>query len=73
MTKLSRRKTVKESYRDLCYVRGHLFIHAHFPEKLPFLTPWYAQVREYQGVKNVSFSENFGYVLNDGPYNYPFI
>ena len=34
--------------------------------KLKFLTPWYALARTCacQGVKNVSFSENFVYVLN---------
>ena len=34
--------------------------YAKFSEKLTFLTPWCA----YQGVRNVSFSENFAYVLN---------
>ena len=38
-------------------------------EKLTFLTPWYAHVRTcaYQGVKNVTFSENFACVLNGWP------
>ena len=37
-----------------------------FSEKRTFLTPWYAHVCTcaYHGVKNVSFSENFAYVLN---------
>ena len=34
-----------------------------FSEKLTFLTPWYACA--YQEVSNVSFSENFAYVLNE--------
>ena len=35
-------------------------------EKLTFLTSWYAHVRTcaYQGVRNVSFSESFAYLLN---------
>ena len=42
-------------------MRDHLFNkYAKFTEKLAFLTPWCA----YQGVINVSFSENFAYVLN---------
>ena len=35
-----------------------------FSEKLTFLTPWYAHVRVYQGLRNASFSESFGNVLN---------
>ena len=49
---------------------GHpLTTYAKFFEKLTFLTPWYALVRVYQGVRNVSFSENFACVRNvmDGP------
>ena len=34
--------------------------YATFSEKLSFLTPWYARV-----VRDVSFSENFTYVLNE--------
>ena len=37
-----------------------LSTHANIYEKLTFLTLWCA----YQGAKNVSFSENFAYVLN---------
>ena len=37
-------------------------------EKLTFLTPWYAHIRvPFQGVRNVSFSKNFAYVLNGWP------
>ena len=44
--------------------RGHrLSTYAKFSEKLTFLTPWYAEV------KNVNFSENFAYVLNEWPLN----
>ena len=46
-------------------LRGHpLSTYATFSEKLTFLTPWYAHVRAYQGVRNVSFSENIAYVRN---------
>ena len=50
-------------------LRGHpLSMYAKFSKKLPFLTPWYAHVRvRIWGVRNVSFSENFAYVLNGWP------
>ena len=50
-------------------LRGHpLSMYAKFSKKLPFLTPWYAHVRvRIRGVRNVSFSENFAYVLNGWP------
>ena len=40
--------------------------YAKFSEKLTFLTPCFAHERTcaYQGVRIVSFSENFAYVLN---------
>ena len=52
--------------------------YAKFSEKLTFITPWYAHARKtnisyplirtrscaYQGLRNVSFSENFAYVLS---------
>ena len=44
----------------------HLSTCINLSEKLTFLTPWYAHVRTsaYQGARNVSFSENFAYILN---------
>ena len=46
---------------------GHpLSRYAEFSGKLMFLIPWYAPCA-YQGVRNVSFSENFGFVLNGWP------
>ena len=36
-----------------------LSTYAKFSRKLTFLTPWYARTCAYQGVKNLSFSENF--------------
>ena len=58
----------QENYLFFCIVnfnRGHLFsTYSKFSEKkLLFLTSWYA--RAYQKVRNVSFSENFAYVLNE--------
>ena len=39
-----------------------------FSEKVVFLTPWYTHVTcAYQGVRNVTFSENFANVLNELP------
>ena len=44
-------------------IRDHSFSTCtKFSEKPTFLTPWYAQ---YQGVRNISFSEYFAYVLNE--------
>ena len=42
---------------------------AKFSEKLIVLTPWYIRTRTcaYQRVRNISFSENFAYVLNEWP------
>ena len=37
--------------------------YAKLSEKLTFFNPWYAQ--GVRGVRNVSFSENFAYVLNE--------
>ena len=37
---------------------------AKFSEKLTFLTPECTRLWAYQGVRNVSFSENFAYVFN---------
>ena len=46
--------------------RGHSFsTYAKFSEKLKFDIPWYAHVTHIQGVGNVSFTEDFAYVLND--------
>ena len=46
--------------------RVHPFsTYTKFSEKLTFLTPWYAHIRvRIREVRNVSFSENFAYVLN---------
>ena len=47
-------------------LRGYpLSTYAKFSEKLTFLTPC-----AYQGVRNVSFSENFAYVINGWPLSY---
>ena len=32
-------------------------------DKLTFLTPWYAHMCAYQGIRNVSLSENFAHLL----------
>ena len=54
----------------MIYLSGHpLSTCAKFSEKLLFLTPWYAHGRVRisgagWGGGNVSFSENFAYVLN---------
>ena len=48
--------------------KGSLFsMYAKFSKKLIFLTPWYAHVRTcvYQGERNVCFSENLAYILNE--------
>ena len=51
------------------YAESSIYYSPKFSEKLTFLTPWYAHVHTcaYQGVRNVSFSENFAYVLNGWP------
>ena len=48
------------------FIRAHAFsTYAAFSGKLTFLTPLYTQLRvRNQGVRNVSFSEIFEYVLN---------
>ena len=63
---------VLRSYKLETLVKNGLIIRVYpfstyvkFSEKLTFLTPWYACA--YQGVRNVSFSENFAYVLNGWP------
>ena len=45
---------------------NYLFgMYATFFEQLTFLTPWYAHDRScITGVKNVSFAEDFAYILN---------
>ena len=49
----------------MIYAWDHSFsTYAKFSEKQTFFTQWYAHVR-VQGVKNVSSSENFAYVLNE--------
>ena len=59
----------------LLWLTDHSFNTTKFPESITFLTPWYAHVSTYvrtrglicvyEGVRNVSFSENFAYVLNE--------
>ena len=47
---------------------GHSFsTYSTFSEKLTSITSWYAYVLTcaYQGVRNVSFVENFAYILNE--------
>ena len=40
--------------------------YAKFSKNLTFLTPWYAHLHlRIREERNVSFSENFGYVLNE--------
>ena len=53
---------------SMSFLGGYpLSIYAKFSEKLTFLTPWYTHTCAYQGVRNVSFSENFPYVINGWP------
>ena len=69
--------TASESYNShlssslllLCRpIRGHpLSTYVKLSEKLTFLTPRHALPCVYQGVRNVSFSENVAYVLNGWP------
>ena len=44
---------------------------AKFPEKLTYLTSWYTHVVwcAYQGVRNISFSENFVSVQMKDPFD----
>ena len=52
------------------YLWGYpLSTYAKLSEKLSFLTPWYAHVRNvsFEMLRNVSFSQNFAYVLNGWP------
>ena len=46
--------------------------YATFSEKLTFLASWYAYVGmlRYQGVRSISFSETFAYLLNDSQNNF---
>lgn len=39
-------------------------VYAKSSKKLIILTPWYANGPVHQGVRDVSFSETFAYVLN---------
>ena len=49
-------------------LRGYpLSMYAKFSKKLSFLTPWYVCV---SGGRNVSFSENFAYIINGWPLSY---
>ena len=51
--------------------RGHPFgTYAKFPEKLIFLPLVCTPTSVYQGVRNVRFSENFAYELNEWSLNY---
>ena len=59
---------LENSYELSDLRRDHSFsTYGKCSEKLTFLTPWYADVRTcaYQEVRNVSFSEDFAYVLNE--------
>ena len=59
---------VKWHQCDLLISAGdHLFnTHAKFSEKQTLLNPWHANVRvRKRGVKNGSFSKNFGYEINE--------
>ena len=51
------------------WLTAHLLsTYAKFSEKLTFLTPLIStHTCAYRGVRNVSFSENFAYVLNGWP------
>ena len=53
---------------DCCEYIQQGFIHLvstqNFPKNSHFLPLWYARTCAYQGVRNVSFSENFAYILN---------
>ena len=51
---------------SLSEVRGNLFsMCVKFYEKLKYLLTPLIRTRTYQEVRNVSFSENFAYVLNE--------
>ena len=51
------------------FYRSHSFsTEAKFSEQLTFLGSWYEHI--HQGVRNVSFSENFAYELNEWPYTW---
>ena len=52
--------------RSLFRTRDQSFsTYGNLSEKLTFLTPRYAHLSVYQGVKNVSFSGNFAYLLKE--------
>ena len=59
----------RQNVRDRVNKRGHsLSPYAKFSEKLIFLTNWYAHVRVHiRGVRNIHFSGNIAYVLNEWP------
>ena len=65
------RENINRVVKDMHEVVGdHSFsTFANVLKKLSFVTPWYARVCAYQGVRNVSFSENFAYILNDWSFN----
>ena len=51
---------------DIFLIWDHSFcMYAKFSEKLTFLTPIRILTYAYQGVRNLSFSENFANVLNE--------
>ena len=60
-------KTQADSINEIC--KSFPFSKYKFSEKLRFLSSWYAHVRTcaYLEARNLSFSENFAYVLNKWP------
>ena len=57
-------------YGAICWklLRDHSYSNcAKIFIKLTFLTPWHTYTFAYQEVRNVGFSENFAYVINEGP------
>ena len=65
-TECSETLRIATSKKMFWLLRDHPFsTYAKFSEKLTFLTPLIrTRMCAYQGVRNVSFSENFVYVLN---------
>ena len=59
----------KELTNNIYQLRGYSFsTYSKFSKKLTFLTLFYAYVLvRKMGVRNVNFSENFAYVLNELP------
>ena len=50
----------------LLVTKDHSFsTYTKFLEKLTFFTPWYSMYVSFSGGKNVTFSENVAYLLNE--------